>query len=63
MITNSHVDFHDDDDDNDDDDDDAVRDIWMNISIFRDSWFLIIRGVQETDAGKYICQVQRNICL
>jgi len=23
----------------------------------RDSWFLIIRGVQETDAGKYICQL------
>eukprot|EP00090_Calanus_glacialis_P020997 TRINITY_DN32420_c0_g1_i2.p1 TRINITY_DN32420_c0_g1~~TRINITY_DN32420_c0_g1_i2.p1 ORF type:complete len:539 (-),score=85.14 TRINITY_DN32420_c0_g1_i2:272-1888(-) len=23
----------------------------------RDSWFLIIRGVQESDAGKYICQL------
>jgi hypothetical protein len=23
----------------------------------RDSWFLIIRGVQESDAGKYLCQV------
>lgn len=25
--------------------------------MIRDSWFLNIRGVQESDAGKYICQL------
>ena len=30
----------------------------MPPSLFvRDSWFLNIRGVQESDAGKYICQL------
>ena len=24
---------------------------------FRDSWSLVIKSVQEADAGKYICQV------
>ena len=33
---------------------------YMMLNLCRDSWFLIIRGVQETDAGKYICQVQTD---
>ena len=34
-----------------------LREGSLTALIIRDSWFLIIRGVQQADAGRYICQL------
>jgi hypothetical protein len=31
------------------------------LKCFRDSWSLVIKSVQESDAGKYICQVSYSV--